>query len=1483
MNRLCYQIISNFIAYLRAIRPQNQFVALKSSNMKTILRPLIWFLPIVCLMASFPLFAQPAEFSNESLQINLFDFHRTESRFQLLAGLKVHPQLDFEVSETAGTILITAAPGMDSQTVILLLEQLQNQLEEQFSQLSKHEIGDGLVQWKSQLSKEVIDFALADRKNLRGDLCAESDPFCTGEFYSFPAGVGGDAEIGPYYGCLTTQPNPAWYHMKILTPGSITIKMESTPSKDIDYIVWGPFTDPVLACSGMLTSNKVVSCSYSSSSTEYANIPNGQTEEYYILLITNYSDQACVINFSKTGGTGETDCSIVPPPIGSNSPICVGESLQLYADNVTGATYSWTGPNGFTSNQQNPVINNVTMANAGVYSLVIHVGASQSDPVEIEVVVNPLPVPDFSFTSTCFGEETVFTDLSTVNPPSSQITAWHWAFGDGSESDLQNPSHTYAVAGNYQVTLTTYTGQAQCAQDITKQVMVNMAATVNAGPDQTIYNGWTATLAGNAAGGSGNYTIQWTPSNLLENPTSLQTNTLPLTSTKTFTLTVTDNSGGCVNDDQVVITVQGAVFAINATSEDDNICPGESTQLHANASGGSGTFTYSWTSDPAGFTSSIANPTINPAVNTTYLLSVFDGQNTLTDEVFVQVGPVSTAIAGNDQTITTGWTTQLEGSVEGGSGDITINWQPANKLDNNSILTPTTVSLDNTTIFTLAITDNESGCVTSDEVTIFTTGGILNVNASATPATICAGESSTLNATASGGSGDYTYLWTTVPPSSWQATTAQVTVTPTQSTTYNIVLSDGQNTVEDQISVTVGAVTHANAGPNITIPENTTTQLQGSVSGGSGSYSVLWTPASLLQNANILQPQTLALMETQIFELKVTDNASGCFTEDEMTVIVSGTVLSVNPTADPTFVCPGESAQLSANATGGSGSYSYSWTSDPVGFSSTEANPEVTPEVSTTYNLSVSDGENLVEGSASVEVGALSIADAGLDQQIIYGFQADLAGSITGDQNYSFSWTPANFLTNPESLTPTTVPLQQNRTFTLNVSNVSSGCATSDQVQVSITGGPLGVEVTADANVICSGTMVQLNANTFGGSGEYIYAWSSSNTSFTSTLPNPVVQPMVSTTFTLEVSDGMNSAQDQITITVNPSPIANAGVNQVINVGTYTTLQGSATAGTGIFLYQWSPADSLQYPEVGYLQPFPQTKLLYQTTAFTLNVTDLNGCADVASTTVIVGGDQLDVFVEADQPSLCLGESTTIHATAYGGGSSNYSYLWSCNSSGWQSTVENPEVNPQSNTVYQVEVSDGFSSVSGDIAIIVKPLPQIDIVPAGHTLTDNTIFVCVRDSVILDAGPNLTYLWMNGAITQRQKVTTNGNWIDLQEWSVEVTDAQTGCKNQDDLIVFFDFNSCNIGIEEALQSHQLNIYPNPGDGLYQLVFKDLQAKISLIVMASDGRFVLRQDQVLLNKAGTALQLDLTNQPNGLYFLNITDGHQMISRKLLKAR
>jgi hypothetical protein len=79
------------------------------------------------------------------------------------------------------------------------------------------------------------------------------------------------------------------------------------------------------------------------------------------------------------------------PTAGSNSPVCVGGFLNLTASNVTNATYLWTGPNGFSSTQQNPVRNNVSGLDAGVYSVTANINGCISLAGTTTTVVNTGP------------------------------------------------------------------------------------------------------------------------------------------------------------------------------------------------------------------------------------------------------------------------------------------------------------------------------------------------------------------------------------------------------------------------------------------------------------------------------------------------------------------------------------------------------------------------------------------------------------------------------------------------------------------------------------------------------------------------------------------------------------------------------------------------------------------------------------------------------------------------------------------------------------------------------------------------------------------------------------------------------------------------------------------------------------------------------------------------------------------------------------
>ena len=84
------------------------------------------------------------------------------------------------------------------------------------------------------------------------------------------------------------------------------------------------------------------------------------------------------------------------PTAGNNGPICVGSTLNLNTSTVSGAVYSWTGPNSFTSALQSPTITNATIASTGTYSIIITVNGCTSTAGTTTATVNPRPVASVS-------------------------------------------------------------------------------------------------------------------------------------------------------------------------------------------------------------------------------------------------------------------------------------------------------------------------------------------------------------------------------------------------------------------------------------------------------------------------------------------------------------------------------------------------------------------------------------------------------------------------------------------------------------------------------------------------------------------------------------------------------------------------------------------------------------------------------------------------------------------------------------------------------------------------------------------------------------------------------------------------------------------------------------------------------------------------------------------------------------------------------
>ena len=597
-------------------------------------------------------------------EINIHNVETIEKRVFLLHSIQENEFFNYRLSDEEGKIDIfvtddyTCQESNANADFDAFIEQFETEWMA-YSNLDKNERGQLFVDWRYQLEDPVFLMINEDfhrqLRNRDNSTCDGADPFCTDNgLYQFPAGVNAGnlgSSTPPYYcsgfvrpngagtsNCLSTTPNPAFYYMQIDQPGNLNIYMYSTPSHDIDFDCWGPFSDINTACSQLSCSN-MVDCSYSINSTENCHINNAQTGQYYILLITNYSNQSCNISFSNIG-TGTTNCGILPPLVSGGGPYCVGETIYLTAQGQTGATYSWTGPAGFNSNQQNPTRPNCTLNMAGTYTCTITVGSQTNSATTEAVVIYPDPTSNFTFTSVCKGTPTQFTSTATTNPSGQTIQSYQWNFGDGQTGSGQSVTHTYAQAGNYQVTHTVSTGNGHCTDQKTQTVPVYAApvASATAQPSTVIYGG-TATLTA-SAGTTGSFNFHWEPANMVVNPDAQTTQTVPLQATQTYTVTVTNPQGGCSSTAQVTVSMEGSNMTAMASADQYELCEGESTTLHAQPSGGTGNYTFNWSPANTLSDATIQNPVATPPVGeTTYTCAVSDGITNQNVSVTIMVHP----------------------------------------------------------------------------------------------------------------------------------------------------------------------------------------------------------------------------------------------------------------------------------------------------------------------------------------------------------------------------------------------------------------------------------------------------------------------------------------------------------------------------------------------------------------------------------------------------------------------------------------------------------------------------------------------------------------------------------------------------------------------------------------------------------------------------------------------------------------------------
>ncbi|MES2649809.1 MAG: PKD domain-containing protein [Bacteroidota bacterium] len=383
--------------------------------------------------------------------------------------------------------------------------------------------------------------------------------------------------------------------------------------------------------------------------------PNGFTSTEQNLVLVNKSASASgtysVIASNSTCSSipSKTEVQFYAAPVvttSSSSPVCETKQLSLNANSNSGGSYSWTGPNGFTSSSQNISINNVTAGASGTYKVTVTTSNNcKSSPTSVVVKVNPLPVPAFTAPDICLPSTTVtFKNQTTISE--GNIRSWLWNFGNAASGDanvdsVKNPTHTYTSFGKYLVKLTAVS-DAGCSVSTTSLyagIHKQPVANFNVSPGNVCLNE-PVKITDKSIGDDG--TIKkWTWETGDGRPALIQNNistTVDYTYTKegvyTLRLSIT-NDNGCKNEAAKNIQVY-ALPIVNA-GQDIYILDGNSTHLDANARGN--VLSYTWSPSTYLNNTNINNPTVTRPLNDiTYSLTVTSQEGCkASDEVLVKI------------------------------------------------------------------------------------------------------------------------------------------------------------------------------------------------------------------------------------------------------------------------------------------------------------------------------------------------------------------------------------------------------------------------------------------------------------------------------------------------------------------------------------------------------------------------------------------------------------------------------------------------------------------------------------------------------------------------------------------------------------------------------------------------------------------------------------------------------------------------------
>lgn len=788
---------------------------------------------------------------------------------------------------------------------------------------------------------------------------------------------------------------------------------------------------------------------------------------------------------------------------------------------------------------------------------------------------------------------------------------------------------------------------------------------------------------------------------------------------------------------------------------------------------GIGPYSYTWM--PSGQTGSVAN-NLGPG---TYTLTVFDLGNNFTytaTSVITSSIPLLGNLNHQDSVRCYGASTATANitNITGGSGAVNYVWF------NGSITYTTPTPSLAAGSWTVTLTDALTFCQFQQAFSVLQPPQINLLLSSGSP-TLCAGQSTSLSGQASGGmpftSGSaYQYSWTAGPLTATrmvsQATAGLITYTLNAMDSYGCSSSN-----------TIGINFTPN--PSLLVSGASICPMQSGVLIASGASSYSWSNGATGSQIsdNPLSNQQYTVIGT----------ALGCTSTATAAIILKPVPIAMMSSNSPQC----QSGTLQLNAFGGA---SYQWTG-PNGFTSSLQYPLINP-------VSVNDA-----GVFSVTVTALNGCTAMASGTVAVYPQPSLSVQnaticinqpLTLSANSSasnFTWTgPGGFfstLQNPSIPSPS---LSSAGNYTVKVMT-QQGCVNSGMANISIIAMP---NPTLSSNSpLCAGSVLNLSASG-GGNGSYLWTGPAG---YSSSLQNPSINsvtPANAGIYNLQVTAGPCVVNLSQSITVNSLPTFTPTSNSPVCAQHDLKLNASAIPNA---TFTWKGPGAYQSQNAQSTRYFCDSSFAG---VYTLSVTDLNGCKNLATHTVIINKNPVLVTSSA---TVCLNQPVMLSVT----GALTYTWtgpgIYQVN----QANVHITQATSAAPVIYSVvgtAANQCTSSATASLSTLSLPQASINIYPNNK--------VCLNKEVSMEGYDGTVYSWY-GPSNNNYK----GKRIDFRVDAISFVGNYT--------LVVSDENGCQSSTVTSLQIDNL-----PNGYLSGTQFK------GCIPFCSDFRFVTSGHNVVSN-------------------------------------